>query len=140
MQDLPRTFPGHPALDNDGRDALRRLLTAYARHNPAVGYCQVLETAYGTQWNQLVSFKAWPASLLKKNTTSGDVMNYVTCNKEDETATMWIRTICILTNFWPNFLKFCFINSMNTMIDQNRAIPECSWIEYYYSIQNHFEW
>uniref|UniRef100_A0A2P2JEQ8 TBC1 domain family member 8B-like isoform X1 n=1 Tax=Rhizophora mucronata TaxID=61149 RepID=A0A2P2JEQ8_RHIMU len=43
-KDLPRTFPGHPALDNDGRNALRRLLTAYARHNPCVGYCQV----YGT--------------------------------------------------------------------------------------------
>lgn len=41
LQDLPRTFPGHPALDEDGRDALRRLLTAYARHNPSVGYCQV---------------------------------------------------------------------------------------------------
>ncbi|KAJ6986986.1 TBC1 domain family member 8B [Populus alba x Populus x berolinensis] len=41
-KDLPRTFPGHPALDSDGRDALRRLLTAYARHNPAVGYCQAM--------------------------------------------------------------------------------------------------
>jgi hypothetical protein len=40
-KDLPRTFPGHPALDEDGRNALRRLLLAYARHNPAVGYCQV---------------------------------------------------------------------------------------------------
>jgi hypothetical protein len=38
---LPRTFPGHPALDEDGRNALRRLLLAYARHNPTVGYCQV---------------------------------------------------------------------------------------------------
>uniref|UniRef100_A0A0D2ZXM4 Uncharacterized protein n=2 Tax=Brassica oleracea TaxID=3712 RepID=A0A0D2ZXM4_BRAOL len=26
-KDLPRTFPGHPALDDDGRNALRRLLT-----------------------------------------------------------------------------------------------------------------
>lgn len=42
QQDLPRTFPGHPALDQDGLNALRRLLTAYSRHNPAVGYCQVL--------------------------------------------------------------------------------------------------
>lgn len=42
LQDLPRTFPGHPALDEGGRDALRRLLTAYARHNPSVGYCQVI--------------------------------------------------------------------------------------------------
>ncbi|KAF9674820.1 hypothetical protein SADUNF_Sadunf10G0166700 [Salix dunnii] len=41
-KDLPRTFPGHPALDNDGRNALRRLLTAYARHNPSVGYCQAM--------------------------------------------------------------------------------------------------
>ncbi|WZY90785.1 hypothetical protein YC2023_047520 [Brassica napus] len=30
----------HPALDDDGSNALRRLLTAYARHNPSVGYCQ----------------------------------------------------------------------------------------------------
>lgn len=42
-QDLPRTFPGHPALGEDGLNALRRMLTAYARHNPAVGYCQVLQ-------------------------------------------------------------------------------------------------
>ncbi|KAH7373511.1 hypothetical protein KP509_17G059800 [Ceratopteris richardii] len=41
-KDLPRTFPGHPALDEDGRNALRRLLTAYARHNPDVGYCQAM--------------------------------------------------------------------------------------------------
>ncbi|KAF3331683.1 TBC1 domain family member 8B-like isoform X1 [Carex littledalei] len=41
-KDLPRTFPGHPALDKDGRGALRRLLTAYARHNPSVGYCQAM--------------------------------------------------------------------------------------------------
>ncbi|XP_062215983.1 uncharacterized protein LOC133916361 isoform X3 [Phragmites australis] len=41
-KDLPRTFPGHPALDEDGRSALRRLLTAYARHNPSVGYCQAM--------------------------------------------------------------------------------------------------
>ncbi|XP_039067358.1 ecotropic viral integration site 5 protein homolog isoform X2 [Hibiscus syriacus] len=41
-KDLPRTFPGHPALDNDGRNALRRLLTAYTRHNPSVGYCQAM--------------------------------------------------------------------------------------------------
>ncbi|CAN4125615.1 unnamed protein product [Withania somnifera] len=41
-KDLPRTFPGHPALDEDGRNALRRLLTAYAQHNPSVGYCQAM--------------------------------------------------------------------------------------------------
>nr|GLL23195.1 ecotropic viral integration site 5 protein homolog isoform X1 [Ipomoea trifida] len=41
-KDLPRTFPGHPALDKNGRNALRRLLIAYARHNPSVGYCQAM--------------------------------------------------------------------------------------------------
>ncbi|XP_039055757.1 uncharacterized protein LOC120198510 [Hibiscus syriacus] len=35
--DIMRTFPGHPTLN---RDSLRRLLLAYARHNPSVGYCQ----------------------------------------------------------------------------------------------------
>lgn len=41
-KDLPRTFPGHPALDEKGRNSLRRLLIAYARHNPDVGYCQAM--------------------------------------------------------------------------------------------------
>ncbi|KAK1392637.1 GTPase-activating protein GYP2 [Heracleum sosnowskyi] len=39
-KDLPRTFPGHPALDEGGRNSLRRVLIAYSRHNPRVGYCQ----------------------------------------------------------------------------------------------------
>jgi hypothetical protein len=42
LQDIPRTFPGHPALDDNGRNSLRRLLVAYARHNPSVGYCQAM--------------------------------------------------------------------------------------------------
>ncbi|OMO72658.1 hypothetical protein CCACVL1_17675, partial [Corchorus capsularis] len=41
-KDLPRTFPGHPALNDNGRDSLRRVLLAYARHNPSVGYCQAM--------------------------------------------------------------------------------------------------
>ncbi|XP_076889391.1 uncharacterized protein LOC143540133 [Bidens hawaiensis] len=41
-KDLPRTFPGHPALNEEGRNSLRRLLIAYARHNPDVGYCQAM--------------------------------------------------------------------------------------------------
>lgn len=42
LQDLPRTFPGHPALNENGRNSLRRVLSAYAVHNPSVGYCQVV--------------------------------------------------------------------------------------------------
>lgn len=41
-KDIPRTFPGHPALDVEGRNSLRRVLLAYARHNPSVGYCQAM--------------------------------------------------------------------------------------------------
>ncbi|MED6133683.1 hypothetical protein PIB30_030444 [Stylosanthes scabra] len=41
-KDITRTFPGHPALDEHGRNSLRRVLLAYARHNPSVGYCQVI--------------------------------------------------------------------------------------------------
>ncbi|XVF07994.1 hypothetical protein REPUB_Repub06bG0187000 [Reevesia pubescens] len=41
-KDLPQTFPGHPALNDNGRDSLRRLLLAYARHKPYVGYCQAM--------------------------------------------------------------------------------------------------
>ncbi|MED6147975.1 hypothetical protein PIB30_048835 [Stylosanthes scabra] len=41
-KDITRTFPGHPALDERGRNSLRRVLLAYARHNPSVGYCQVI--------------------------------------------------------------------------------------------------
>lgn len=41
-KDLPRTFPGHPALNEKGRNSLRRVLSAYAQHNPSVGYCQAM--------------------------------------------------------------------------------------------------
>ncbi|KAG8374274.1 hypothetical protein BUALT_Bualt11G0114500 [Buddleja alternifolia] len=41
-KDLPRTFPGHPALNDNGRNSLRRVLSAYALHNPSVGYCQAM--------------------------------------------------------------------------------------------------
>lgn len=40
-KDLHRTFPGHAAMDDNGRAALRRILLAYAQYNPFVGYCQV---------------------------------------------------------------------------------------------------
>lgn len=42
MQDLSRTFPGHPWLDTKERHAaLRRVLVAYSFRDSDVGYCQV---------------------------------------------------------------------------------------------------
>lgn len=42
MQDLPRTFPGHPWLDTpEGHASLRRVLVAYSFRDSDVGYCQV---------------------------------------------------------------------------------------------------
>lgn len=42
MQDLPRTFPGHPWLDTpEGHASLRRVLAGYSFRDSDVGYCQV---------------------------------------------------------------------------------------------------
>jgi len=39
--DVPRTFPNCDWIQNDdGQAALRRVLTAFAHHNPLIGYCQ----------------------------------------------------------------------------------------------------
>jgi hypothetical protein len=85
MQDLPRTFPGHPALDNDGRNALRRLLTAYARHNPSVGYCQVIENLWYSMKSTIVIQGLACQSTEKRekgNYIWRCVMNYVTLLKK----------------------------------------------------------
>ena len=44
-RDLDRTWPGHERLD---RDALRRVLVAFARSVPEVGYCQGLNSLGAT--------------------------------------------------------------------------------------------
>ncbi|MQM02785.1 hypothetical protein Taro_035558 [Colocasia esculenta] len=43
MQDLPRTFPGHPWLNSsEGQASLRRVLVVYSFRDSDVGYCQGL--------------------------------------------------------------------------------------------------
>lgn len=48
VQDLPRTFPGHPWIQSEeGQLQLRRVLVALAMHLPQVGYCQGLNHVAG---------------------------------------------------------------------------------------------
>lgn len=48
-KDLDRTFPEHEYfnLNGNGEASLRRILSAYALHNPIVGYCQSLNFICG---------------------------------------------------------------------------------------------
>ncbi|CAG9464365.1 unnamed protein product [Pedinophyceae sp. YPF-701] len=46
--DIHRTFPGHPLIKSPrGADAMRRILLAYALHNPQVGYTQGMNYVAG---------------------------------------------------------------------------------------------
>ena len=50
-KDVDRTFPEHEYFQNlqgEGISGLRRILRAYALHNPQVGYCQALNFIAGT--------------------------------------------------------------------------------------------
>jgi hypothetical protein len=47
-KDIDRTFPGHTLFESlRGQAALRRILSAFALHNPEVGYCQSLNFLAG---------------------------------------------------------------------------------------------
>ncbi|XP_020204605.1 EVI5-like protein isoform X5 [Cajanus cajan] len=77
-KDLPRTFPGHPALDENGRNSLRRLLLAYARYNPTVGYCQAMNFFAGLLLLLMPEENAfWWTSLFLRNWCVKDFLNWV---------------------------------------------------------------
>ena len=42
--DLPRTFPNHPWIQDEGQEPLRRILIAFAMHNVSLGYTQGLNS------------------------------------------------------------------------------------------------
>jgi len=47
-KDIERTFPGHALFDSaKGQAELRRILSAFALHNPEIGYCQSLNFLAG---------------------------------------------------------------------------------------------
>ena len=47
-KDLIRTFPNHPLYTtHEGISSLRRVLTAFAVHNPTIGYCQSMNFICG---------------------------------------------------------------------------------------------
>eukprot|EP01119_Soliformovum_irregulare_P021331 TRINITY_DN7077_c0_g1_i3.p1 TRINITY_DN7077_c0_g1~~TRINITY_DN7077_c0_g1_i3.p1 ORF type:complete len:541 (-),score=175.75 TRINITY_DN7077_c0_g1_i3:203-1825(-) len=51
-KDLRRTFPGHDVIDTEeGQERLRKILSAFARRNKEVGYCQAMN--FVTAWLML---------------------------------------------------------------------------------------
>jgi hypothetical protein len=52
-KDVGRTFPGNVFFGGDGPGVakLRRVLTAYSWHNPAVGYCQGMNVSSSSKWS-----------------------------------------------------------------------------------------
>ena len=47
-KDIDRTFPGHALFEGaKGQNSLRRILSAFALHNPEMGYCQGLNFVAG---------------------------------------------------------------------------------------------
>lgn len=47
-KDVDRTFPNHELFSSQYLEQLRRVLSAYALHNPDIGYCQSLNFLCGT--------------------------------------------------------------------------------------------
>ena len=48
--DIGRTFPNDPRFDSIAQEILFRILSAYANHNPEVGYCQGMNFIAGFMW------------------------------------------------------------------------------------------
>lgn len=47
-QDLPGTFPNHSWMQSDdGKAAVKRVLSAYSMHNDKLGYCRAMSPIVG---------------------------------------------------------------------------------------------
>ncbi|KAI5398315.1 hypothetical protein KIW84_063918 [Lathyrus oleraceus] len=103
--DLPRTFPGHPALDEDGRNALRRLLTAYARHNPSVGYCQVDQLVF----EELVR-ERFPIGQSSGLSRSAGCMGYWTMGHQQDNG--WACGYYVMKNMF-DIIDACIVERFN---------------------------
>lgn len=108
-KDVHRTVPKVPDKSCTGTDALRRVLLAYAKHRPAVGYCQV---------DTLFAY-----SLILKAVPSTDIgllqgMNFL--------AGMFLQYLSEESSFWglatlvDSILADYFVESMaGALVDQH---------------------
>ena len=103
-------------MDSSGRNALRRLLAAYARRNPSVGYCQVPRpvllyhfAARHTVW--VVRLAQWQTRSCQSGGMHEQGMNFVAgCLLlfMDEEDAFW-SLACIIEDLLPGYYSTAMV-------------------------------